>query len=494
MEESKPVTVSAEPAPTATLECPSCKATLQKVSITAGVRVNCLRCGARFYPAGIGGPNETAADSAPDGTKTVAREPKSPGYWLLRIPAAILCVAGIFIAALIAWTEVPKGTLTIYFWLAASFVPLLPLAGLLAFFGARSLARVDAGLSRLLWKKAILTEPLPAMRGSSLPYIGPLAVVGGLLPLFRFIFIEQTPQELIRGAIPGALLFFAGFMAEDLRQFAWRQTSLADHIARRSAQSPPRPGDPVSRWTGWASVIGFGSLTLCEIYLAHHSTMNSYGRQDLMLYSMLALLFGGLAVTGAKLSADWDLATACWVRLAAQVDRGSEARLSWFKRRLIWVPILWAIYSVGWLLFFLFSTGLNREFTTAYWLMGFGVIGAGLWFSRMLRQVARWRAAQRRVCAALQKETDAPAGTPLLGWPVALVQGTFALAALEAVLMGWMMYYESTRGKIPEWRIILMIPIVIIVFTYPTVWVAMIFREFLSLERYLGDQPAGDSH
>lgn len=484
----EPSTPIVPPVATATVACPRCDATLQKVVVTPGVRINCLHCGARFFPTGSPEAAQTSFPRAPSPGKPSAREPGSPGYWLLRIPAAALCVAGIFITALIAWTELrPLPAPTVYFWVYAAFVPLIPLAGLLAVFWTRSLARVDAGAARLLWKSGLLTEPLPGMRGSSLPYIGPLAITGGLLPLFRYIYIESTAEELIRGAIPGVVLFLAGFMAEDLRQFIWRQRCIAEQLAKQKSLDDRWPLTTI-RWTAWACVFGFGCLTMCELLLAYKTGPDGYNRVNFILYVSLALVFGGLAVTGSKLSADWDVAATQWSRLAARLDQQPEPRMTGLILRLAFFPLAWGVYSFCWMCHSIWSMRRDAEVTAALWLIGFGAIGASIWVSCMLRQSLRWRAGAQRVFASLRGDIAVPPKAPSIkGWLSALFYLSLLLAAIQATIMAYMIYYEATRyGRSPEWRIIWMIPLAATVCTYPTVWCAMIFRDFIVLEQDLG--------
>jgi hypothetical protein len=475
------------------VQCPSCNATLKKVTIAPGVKINCLHCGIRFFPAGTG----TYADAATTAGefRPVLREPKSPGYWLLRVPATIACAAGLFITALIAWNEFPsRNSSVLEFCTAGSYVPLIGLAGLLAFFWTRSLARIDAGMTSLLWRLGILREPLPAMEGSSLPYIAPLSIAGGMFPIMMFSLNEGRNEAIVVAAAYGAVLFLAGFMAEDLRQFASRERALAEKISPPTLPETRMPYDNnIYPWTGLLLAGSFGCFALSFAimcgYLWRDRAM-SYNKDFVAIWICMGLFCGAISVTAFMLGVLWDHNVSSWVRTAARCENqsgkiisGSEAPYFRSVAVLAAIPLFWGGYGILWVL----CTALNspfefREAPFTFLCFFIGVFCLALWLPRMLIQTTRWRSAKRRVCSSLMKEGPNEMQTSFANWPESVVAATFVLAILEAVLMALLM-----TGQIRSWRnnweLITSIPLILGCLHYPTLWVAAICREFFWAEK-----------
>src|SRR4051812_48881518 len=81
------------------IRCPACDAVLLKVEAAPGAKIRCLNCGIRFAPM----PSSELQHSQPGAARSPGREPKSPGYWLLRIPAVIALLAGIIIPLIVTY-------------------------------------------------------------------------------------------------------------------------------------------------------------------------------------------------------------------------------------------------------------------------------------------------------------------------------------------------------------------------------------------------------
>ncbi|MCY3021521.1 MAG: hypothetical protein NTW87_21110 [Planctomycetota bacterium] len=182
----------------ATATCPACGAVLRNVRVEPGARVRCLNCGKRFAPEH--GQDARATDHGRDAHATGA--PRGAGYWLLRIPAAIVCAAGLVGTPLLMFTFI--GALAVFRrgirieeFAGLLYMPLLAWQGVVLVFLTASLARVDAGGVLAAWRAGIIKGSLPAMPGSSLPYIAPLAVTGGLLPV---VVICVSENDLPRPA------------------------------------------------------------------------------------------------------------------------------------------------------------------------------------------------------------------------------------------------------------------------------------------------------
>lgn len=486
-----------------TLKCPSCEATLQKVSITPGVKINCLHCGAKFFPPNATGATDDGESAVGELAAPAVREPKSPGYWLLRIPAAIALFAGLFITALIAWDQRHlHGADRLDFWWGASYVPLIALAGTFAFLWSRSLARIDVGWTHRFWKKGLLREPLPPMPGSSLPYIAPLAVVGGFYPVFCFAFGHTVVDEggpVLIGGLFGGLLFLLGFMAEDIRQFAWRERATAEKIAPPTELDRHRPyGSKVYAYTGIACAAGFGGLALLTAYSACDYWQRNIGyryeswalNQTRMMICM-SLAFAACAITGFLLCRDWDRAVASWLRVAAKSSRQSgnphfyahDPPARGLSALAGGLPVGWAIYGIIWLIASACANSYESFREPGRWLLLAtpSCLGATAWFSRLIVQVSRWRQAKQTACATLLKEKT-PAENPRVpGWPGMIVRLTLLLLLCEAALMSILLIKEcfSYRNR---WEEFFAIPLILGIVHYPTLWIATLVSEFLAME------------
>ncbi len=483
-----------------TIKCPSCEATLQKVAITPGVKINCLHCGSRFFPPSANDVAD-ATDAIPVGeaAKPKTREPKSPGYWLLRVPAVIVLVAGLFVTALIIWFGLHDFRMRLENFWAASYVPLIALAGTFAFLWSRALARIDAGMTHRFWTLGLLREPLPPMPGSSLPYIAPLAVVGGFFPVFVFSFGgESQPQEVFTAGLFGALLFLFGFMAEDIRQFAWREHAAAEKIAPPTPFDRHRPyGSAVYSWTGIACLGGFIGLAMLEAYIAYEQWSRGYSwaRSEVIIFTLMSLAFIGFGVTGFKLCCDWDRAVASWSRVAARLHRGN-AELSGaqlfppafqprgFSAAVRWLPIAWALYGIVFLMIVAVDGIRDGGIRNAgIWLLiVVSSIFAAFWFSLMILQVSRWRQAKQASCALLMKEKTLAATPTTTGWPGSIFTFSIGIALLESVLMLCMLLETSSRASM-EWQFFFATPLFLGIVHYPVFWIATMTREFVALEQ-----------
>lgn len=474
------------------VQCPSCNATLQKVTLSPGVKINCLHCGHRFYPAGGGDSAQAGGDHRP-----TVREPKSPGYWLLRVPATIVCAVALFVTALSLWSEHElRGSDRLEFWLSASYVPLIALGGLLAFFWTRSLALLDAGLTGMLWRLGILREPLPAMAGSSLPYIAPLSIAGGIFPIIMFALSETRSDAIIVAGAYGAALFLIGFMSEDLRQFAWREMVLADKISPPTLPETRVPYDGnIYPWTALFFAVAFGSFAISSAVLCR-TMWNlrdfNYNREFVVGWICVCLFCAAIAVTGFMLGCLWDRSVSAWVRAAARCDN-SDGTPAWraavpFDRRsavLAAIPLLWAAYGILWLLGMSFKH--YRDFAESPVSLFFLYLGLGsvaLWMARMQIQVTRWRAAKTRVCGALLNDRSFGDAMPPRSGARGIATAVNALVGIEFALMAVLFYTEITGWR-NNWEFITVIPILLVAAHYPTLWVAGICREFIVAEQFV---------
>jgi hypothetical protein len=482
-------------APPEPVQCPGCNATLYKVSVSRGLKVRCLHCGAKFHPVIPG-----LADSASEAPIVpIGREPHSPGYFLMRIPAVIFFVVAVFVTIVAGWelmkelARARRGSFEQFVLL--SYLPLLPIAGLLAVIWTRTLADIDARVMHLFWKIGIISEPLPPPPGSSLPYIAPLALAGGIIPIWIYRIEPGDASVLTAPAIIGAIVFYLGFAAEDLRQFAWRQTRQARKFYQPKRESAPFPYGAAAIAAG----LAFFSIFLLWRYVeilsfsaSYNYPDNSYRYQLIQLALWIAPL-AGLAVTSFFVLMSVERAVAAW-REAAIAKCGDaavqpRAYLRWLAR----APLFWAGYGFIYMLC-AFAEKHTPNDGESVWIfvLCLSCLGAviGLW--RVLSGISEWAAA----IAALGREKPGAASTEkLAGFTAILLRVTMICVAIEMGLFSVMIWSEFTRpGRRWDALQLFGIPLLIGLIHYPVLWILAVVGEFARVKQNCSSITKVDRH
>jgi len=560
--------------------CPHCDAVLRNVTAEPGVGVRCLNCGKRFVlknaQAGPHADNKAGGapaapfreePRAPSRAEAAGRQPPSAAYWLLRISAALLLVAGLAAMPLLL-QELARG-FRWWRWLerlsACSYVPLIAWAGVILFALARALARIDSGTTCLAWRSGAAQQALPPAPGSSLPYIAPLAVAGGLLTMGCSAALslagERAPVgEALVGLLYGAAVFCCGFAMGDLRQFCWRQVCLAQACRKaaggRAASANP-PGVPSAIPMGCATA----ALAVLFVLIAFHEGLAPFG---------VSLWLAWLGYSLYRLCEDWDHAVMWWEQAAAAAEAAAKGMRSqegaWWDqppgveeqrakelrfqahtkvpgrlsllvlaatpiavilwvmlaRAVVWlapmllvgggalwamrymtrdtfprvspamrwfcvVPLAWMGYGAVWMTVLMlkqFGRHIDNEVTAV--VLVCGAAGAlAVWLAVFLAQVATWRAAQERYWRLRCPQEKAVPGTlpRLQSW---LVWGVVVLACVQAgVFMLWrwggLSGLYMSGGRVVE---VAGVPLLVVAFHYPTIWVALLAREFLTVDAF----------
>ena len=121
----------------------------------------------------------------------------------------------------------------------------MPLSGFILIALFESFARIDKHAVRLAWHANLLRLPFPSSQRSesSLPYIAPLAICGGVLPAIVIRATHGDTNAAFIATAFGAPLFYFGFALDDLRQFIWRQEQLARECCRGAGVNPNQIGE-----------------------------------------------------------------------------------------------------------------------------------------------------------------------------------------------------------------------------------------------------------
>lgn len=499
---------AAGPPPAAVLQsivCPSCEAVLRNVSAQIGGTVRCLNCGKRFMVDGSARdalPQRESA-GAPPARAIPAREPRAAGYWLLRIPAIILCGASLFGFALLMWNigNFFRWGFRFDSLVFLSYWPLIPWAGGFLFFLSRAMSRIDASAAFLAWRRGIIKDSLPPATGSSLPYIAPLAIAGGVLPIACIRAVPDGMEATIIGTLIGAVMFYAGFALEDVRQFIWRQETLARSCCSELGIQTDRVsthGIPAAN--GW---LLSGALCLLAVAILSSTfrmlQWRTWRAEDIIpLFCALALFAVSLSLL--ILSRGWDRAVAWWqlaAGVAATKKRGDDSVRYLHTNAYLWeqhrqgisppmrnflrAPWIWTLCGMVWI-FLMFAADEFRgirfwESITVFSLCIMGALIAA-WLSSFLAQVCRWRSAQEEVWSSQKGRLDAP----LAGLDRWMTWGLVALVALQFTLFGLWALDNLFRTRIRVET--LSVPLLMFMMHYPTLWLAMLLREALKLEQF----------
>lgn len=388
-------------------ECPHCGTMLRRVTTSSDGKVLCLNCGKRHVlrASAIATPVEfesTAEQESRTDAQPQAREPVAPSYGYLRALGILALVAGV-VGTFFACMGVYMTAGTTYFSWSSEFVWFFQNAFTPAIVGwwllalTDSLVRLDAVHTALAWRSGYLKESILAPKGSSLPYILPLAATGGVMG-FSVAFANADARgdvDLIPMVIGFLLIgasMAAGFAIENLRLFFFRQAEIA-RMAAVAIQGKPLFGRSGSMaWSGSALwMVGmavFFSIGLLAILLEERMD----GHEALMMFLGICGLAGigyslTLVLSGlADAREEW--LRAAWTKPSSTPDLLARVGMG--------VPLLWicigAVFVLA--LFMAESLILTGEF---FIFFGFnaGLVCFAMFLSTLFRSVRSWQAAHR---------------------------------------------------------------------------------------------------
>ena len=502
---------------------------------------------------------EQTADAA------LIREPGSAGYWLLRVLTVMIFGASVFgfLISLITIYNISSASSQCGFGLyevtLLLYLPLWPLAGIFLLLLTRSMARIDAGMVKLAWRSGMLKQPISGISGSSLPYIAPLALGGGYLPIFM-VQCGAEQGEVIVGSIVGALLFYLGFALEDVRQFISRQDAMARICGAFADEAMMKKGIPFGADVPPACGGGRQECLPHHQEGLPHRRMSQYGPKNdtkqgssAYVFSPTGLLLAGtlasfaavlivatfrhsyytyydermivgfcvIVLTGAAyslylLGRNWDQAVSRWREASVALMPAAtnlflldaafahERRKSVFMKWFCIVPVIWAVIGLLWFVYFVV---MKETITGFHFLMVFifstGETACALWLAYFLKQVSQWRAIQQRFWLVAQTLTaeesitdhrldSAPLSAIFLAHNTALprlyclvVWGVVVLVGLKIKLYCFSLILNKLmRGSNFTGEEILGLFLLVIMFHYPTLWLAMLLREMLLTEAF----------
>lgn len=241
----------------------------------------------RPWPAAAAAPIASAVSAAPLG-----REPAAASYGLLLAVACGFLILGVIFSG---WhlhktlnpqvVRLPFGfqppkpaastfeTLKALLGLAQSL-----LAGLTMMWVVNSITRLDKYANWIVWRSEGLSKPIGEPLGSSLPYILPWTVCGGLLVIMGVGFqsggagdmmmSQFLPGNSLALVAIGGLLFLTGLGCGEIRRFYWRMAQAGLAIPRRKRGGEISIGPPARVGGGETHTASPMFMTLALVALA----------------------------------------------------------------------------------------------------------------------------------------------------------------------------------------------------------------------------------
>lgn len=309
----------------ADVECPSCGTPLRNAQPGPDAHIRCPNCGKRFAVAAPASPGEApAASSASAPGVPPGREPAAGSYGLV-LASCTLLLAGLLAAGLpliyrALWVPsfrfgAVQGVASYLYYLGAGFG--LPLLGFACVRAARQFAPADGLAVRVAWRLGAMAEPLPPLKGSSLPYILPFGVSGGLMLLMSLVTVagggfRGDEWYTVGGMVLASLLLlFFGLSLGDARRFLWRMEQTALRLCTQAGQPLPPPLPFALRALPW--IWRTGVFVMLAIVAKQISAWRFFVRKDVAVYLALALLLVGGAYSMAHIARDAARTLAAWI-------------------------------------------------------------------------------------------------------------------------------------------------------------------------------------
>jgi len=508
-----------------TIRCPHCEAELRNARAEPGQALRCLNCGKRFVPVAGSAASQSEDSATSRSPLRGTRDVRTPGYWLLRIPAILYCVIGSFITVMVLFNYFERRSNIRFRDLAfLSYVPLLSIGGFALLWLTKSLADLDNALSRLLERRSPGNADLPPLSGSSLPYILPLAVIGGIMPIAA-VGMNESFEEIIVYAVWGAAIFLIAFTLEDVRQFLWRQSELCVRLLKLPASA--------GRMT--PSTLSFAFVILGTALVILLSFERVSNEKPFFIFGLFCLIGGAISL--GRLDSQFSRVAAAWrgefslspepfflssrifwyaglccaiafgfAAYSAARDFGNDfevnsqvavtclvtsatsglaafiiyyriwqpaATLPWRSRLLCLFPILWAMLGVA-----LFTTlwvtrtrtSLRASELSAGLLAAASAFFAALWVGDFLVRCMVWRRDMQRALGVLDEAAQ------LQNYQWRFILGTVGLVVVQILSIS-LEFFSTSQSFWNRMEEMFLIPLALGLFHYPTLWFVALLNE-----------------
>lgn len=506
-----PAPESRLPAHVNSIECPGCGAKLRNVAAQPGIKMRCLNCGIRFAPvinddpANPGAVAATFQEESKQEKESEVREPKAAGYWLLRLPAILYCIATSIGFVVACWIFVSEMSYRLRYsnltdFLPLAYFPLMPLSGFLAFMVTRSLGRLEAATLKAAWKHKLIEKPIPATKGSSLPYLLPLGAGPAIIFLSAVLRSTSGDYSSREFAIAFGMIsfvtFILAFMFDDLRQFLWRQIAIADTCAENVSTQPVTPRDatlPPLAVIPALAIVSLACLVATASYNDYENTFR-WNRNPLIsddqffIFTQLGMVVAcilGIAITVFLTGRNAIRANQAWWRAAASTPAHPHIALP--HRETPDVPaklvrVLLTLFAATGAVTLLLTILRHATFRGAEAFIPCFAIAAGLFvcgtLSRLYTDVRQWRQLQHNFWTLRNNADSIPRLSAIINTGILL---TTSMALFEALFFMIALANDVWRGSI-NFEEFMVVPLAGFGVHFPIIWVALVCREFFLAE------------
>ncbi|HYF50733.1 MAG TPA: hypothetical protein VEJ63_15070 [Planctomycetota bacterium] len=515
-----------------TVTCPSCQTTLRNAAASSENKIRCTACGNHFNAPAAEAPVLVDSAAPDDGVAApkppLGPEPVAAGYGLLDAVAWAVLVFGIAVGVwqlyvVFAPGDIrggalrPSPSILDILKTILDFVQLV-LIGLALLAAAKCIARIDRRGAWLAWRSGALTSPVTEPEGSSLPYILPWTVSGGVLVMTGLWTTAQQDQlepsssamfgeALLQGGIAivgaGVVIFLAGLGCGEIRRFLWRVSRLGQVLPRRTRGDELSIGVPQKSWSGFEghSSAGFILAALALLFVAYIMAVYQWwpsGSRVRVLENEKdpRLIFGGYAFAGFLflvgggytmylLCSEWNQTLRHWHQAMNSVGKPARPHFNQgmtvtFTR---WSRIV-GLAIAGLTIFVLLRMGSSLAFA------GFGIVILSICGLFSTACLAWWLAALKRDSFAFVQNTSALSAGAVEGNPqarragkalvvVALVSLLVALANMAIQLFAVLSSFGTSPGALLEFIPMILLPIMALIalFVLPPLLLGMLVLD-----------------
>jgi hypothetical protein len=488
------------------VHCPSCRQKILKATPNAENKIRCGACGESFVcpppsPETAGPqadelvlqPHDSGMEAAPVAAAAkpelppLGREPASASYGLLAglgwaVAAYALIAGGESISQSLQRMIDSRSRSSLSSSIDYSSLLLeslgfieYSLLGVLIVYVAGCLARIDRRASWMAWRSAALTRPMREPPGSSLPFILPFCVSGGVWVIISMGLASQaqTGRESMTGGVfynsgllaagLGVLVFLIGLGCGELRRFFWRVEQFGRLLPDRKRGGELSIGEPRRTYAApsfnSSNKMLLVTVLACLVYgvifwnMYEPRSAFSGGRRfsdrsdesfDLRFFSEAFAFFlfcvGG-CYTIYRLSRLWNAMLSAWERARASIGcatepvfgAGAAARYSALASVIAWIVLV----SMALLGLAAMAEGLRfiPGFAYVVWIAIMFLLPYAMWWLAHTKQDST--AFVRATAVAPQGEPNASSSN----FPVALLtKCVFIIVAVQVVWVLWSIY------------------------------------------------------
>ena len=436
-------------------ECPGCGARLRNVEAGADGQVLCLNCGLRFR---LG----TAA-LAPVRAQTdeARRPPQAAGYGLSSLFGRALGLTAVLGAVVGVFTLMAGQGFPLYAVTGAVLLACGGLSGFACEVLGKTPERLDALLIRVAGQLGALPESLAPAPASSLPFILPFMLLGGLLVVvatgllggYSLASGEGETTDTCLLWLVGLVLFLAGLAMGDAQRFFQRAALLGTGVGRKvGGAGNPRPS--AAHYLALAAMWVFVAV----VPLSLTFFVPRYGGLEQVYLTVPLACMCYTLYRVSRLAAE---AVGIWEAATERLGQGWTPETPWQGH--------WGTdFAVGVAYFCAFGIAWTPGFgNMPEALIFFGLCLMGVWLGRMLLLARRAERAAERLALHLSPPIPAGPGQDAR----AKVRGTWAFTALSVSAVAFFLVLLAAWWRRYPWQEPMLAALAV---CYPMLWLAVL--------------------